>query len=229
VVGNVGFFGALIIIILAHVATVSTGLAMSSMSTNVKIGTGGFYSILSRSLGLEIGGAIGIPLYLSQALSIALYIVGFVEVINTYFPDINARLLASIMVIVLFGFSLFGAKIVIRIQYFVLVLIAFSLVAFFIGEPPPLKTASSIWYAESNTSFWIVFAIFFPAVTGISAGASMSGDLKNPRKNIPNGMLSAIGLGMVIYIGTAYWLSRVASPEDLITNTYIMAHIAKWE
>ena len=72
VVGNAGFGGALVIILLAKLVTVTTGLAIASMASNIKIGPGGSYAIISRSLGLEIGGAVGIPLYLSQALVVML-------------------------------------------------------------------------------------------------------------------------------------------------------------
>ena len=85
VVGTVGLGAAIVIILLSHVATVTTGLALSSMTTNVRIGAGGFYSLISRSLGIEAGGAIGLPLYFSQAFSVALYIIGFTEVVEKHF------------------------------------------------------------------------------------------------------------------------------------------------
>ena len=77
VVGNAGLLGAVIIILLAKSVTICTGLSMSSITTNIKIGAGGAYSIISKSLGLEAGGSVGIPFYISQTLAAALYIVGF--------------------------------------------------------------------------------------------------------------------------------------------------------
>ena len=82
VVGTVGLGTALVIILLAHVATITTGLSLSSMTTNIRIGAGGFYSAISRSLGLEAGGAIGLPLYFSQTFSIALYIIGIFSLLT---------------------------------------------------------------------------------------------------------------------------------------------------
>ncbi|MGD9581770.1 MAG: amino acid permease [Vampirovibrionia bacterium] len=227
VVGNVGFIGALIIILLAHVATISTGLAMSSMATNTKIGAGGFYSILSRSLGLEIGGAIGIPLYLSQALGVSLYIVGFTEAVSALLPDVSEHLISFSLLVGLFILSYVGVNTALKVQYFIMAIIAISLVSFFGGHG---DTANNHFLFNNSTDvpFWTVFAIFFPAVTGISAGASLSGDLKNPKKSLPIGILSAIGLGLAIYISVAYWFARQATPEQLINNTFLMRDISLW-
>lgn len=76
VVGNAGILGSLAIIGGAFAITALTGLAMSSIVTNIRIGAGGAYAIVSQSLGLEIGGALGIPRYLSQALAITMYVFG---------------------------------------------------------------------------------------------------------------------------------------------------------
>ena len=86
VVGNAGLIGAIAIILLAKVITIATGLSMSSITTNIKIGAGGAYSIIAKSLGLEAGGSIGIPFYISQSLSAALYIAGFTEGWLMIFP-----------------------------------------------------------------------------------------------------------------------------------------------
>ncbi|RMG93875.1 MAG: hypothetical protein D6706_14780, partial [Chloroflexi bacterium] len=77
VVGNAGLIGAILIILLAHVITVSTGLAVSSISTNTRVGAGGAFSIISQSLGLEVGGSVGLPLFIAQGISTALYVLAF--------------------------------------------------------------------------------------------------------------------------------------------------------
>ncbi len=76
VVGNAGVLGAIGIITLATVITLFTALSMSSIVTNIRIKAGGAFSIISQSLGLEAGGAIGIPLYIAQAFAVAMYIFG---------------------------------------------------------------------------------------------------------------------------------------------------------
>jgi len=228
VVGNTGFLGALLIILLAHVATLTTGLAMASMTTNVKIGDGGFYSLISRSLGLEVGGAIGISLYISQTLSVALYIVGFTEVWVSIFPKHSPRIVSSVVLIGILVLSMISAKVVMKFQYLIMLIILFSLFSFFLGkssgEYNPL-----LWSSHSPVSFWVVFAVFFPAVTGISAGAAMSGELKNPRKNIPIGMLSAIGIGFLIYVMSAFCLNAHATQAQLISDNLIMRDLARWK
>ena len=82
VVGQAGLYGALAIIVLANAISFLTGLSLSAIATSMDVKAGGNYYLISRSLGLEIGGAIGIPLYLSQAISVAFYIIGFTEAMS---------------------------------------------------------------------------------------------------------------------------------------------------
>ena len=227
VVGNAGFLGAVIIILLAKSVTICTGLSMSSITTNIKIGAGGAYSIISKSLGLEAGGSIGIPLYIAQTLSAALYIIGFTEGWLKVFPDHSHLAVASVAWIGLLTVSYISAHLAIRVQYIIMTIMGLSLLSFFLT---PYKSASNVELLGNfnEGSFWYVFAIFFPAVTGIMAGANMSGDLKNPRKAIPLGTMSSIVITMIIYIGIAYILSLIGTPEELRTNQMIMVDKAFW-
>ena len=226
-VGNVGIVKAILIILLAKLVTLTTGLSTSSISTNVKMGAGGFYNLLSRSLGAEIGSAIGIPLFLSQALSCALYVAGFTEGWLILFPLHNPLLVSSVMFLVILLFSIIDSRAAIRSQYIMILIILGSLVSIFMGG-----TGNSIELnlkiSSSEIPFWTVFAIYFPAVTGITAGASMSGNLKDPRKSIPVGTLSAIGITAVIYIGLAVWISMNASSDELKNNYTILVDLSKW-
>ena len=81
----------------------------------------------------------------------------------------------------------------------------------------------------AGTTYWEVFAVFFPAVTGIMAGVNMSGELKNSRKNIPRGTLSAIGVSSIVYISLCWWAAKLASPEELVNNYTIMIDRALWQ
>ncbi len=225
VVGNAGLIGAIIIILLANSITLCTGLSMASITTNIKIGAGGAYSIISKSLGLETGGSVGIPFYVSQTLSAALYIIGFTEGWLRIFPYHSPMVVALLTWVVLMLISFISTQFAIRIQFIIMALIAFSLVSFFMAPAHPLESTPLLGGFEDG-DFWTVFAIFFPAVTGIMAGANMSGDLKHPRRSIPVGTLTAIGVTLVIYIALAVFMATHISPEALRTNQMIMVDSA---
>ena len=228
VVGNAGLLGAIIIILLAKVITLCTALSMSSITTNIKIGAGGAYSIISKSLGLEAGGSIGIPFYISQTLSAALYIVGFTEGWLRIFPDHSPILVSTLSWVLLISIASVSAHFAIRVQYIIMAVIALSIVSFFMTQAKPVETLPMIGKFE-DADFWTVFAIFFPAVTGIMAGANLSGELKNPRKAIPLGTLSAIAVTMVIYVVVAYVLAKFIPTEELKSNQMAMVDYAYWE
>ena len=103
VVGNAGFGGALLIIILAKMITITTGLSIAAIATNTRVGAGGSYALISRSLGLEAGSAVGIPLYLSQTLGGAMYISGFTEAWIALFPAHDPIIIGiSVLVLTIF-------------------------------------------------------------------------------------------------------------------------------
>ncbi len=227
VVGNAGFLGAVLIILLAKSVTICTGLSLSSITTNIKIGAGGAYSVISKSLGPEAGGSIGIPFYISQTLSAALYIIGFTEGWLRVFPDHPALLVSAIAWFLLLLISYTSAHLAIRVQYFIMAVIGVSLLSFAFSASPASPDFVVIGKFE-DAGFWAVFAIFFPAVTGIMAGANMSGDLKDPRRSIPCGTMSSIAVTMIVYLGLAYLLSKIATPEELRSNQMILVDKAFW-
>jgi len=229
VVGQAGLINALLIITLASLISFITGFSIASIATNMEVKTGGAYYILSRSLGLSMGGAIGLPLYLSQTLSIPLYIFGFAESLKLIFPDIQIQLIALITALVIFFLALTGAKFAIRFQYLIFIVIILSLISYFAGAINFTNTAySPVLFSKSGLSFWHVFAVYFPAVTGILAGVSMSGDLKNPQFAIPVGTLSAIVIGFIVYFLMALYLPFNALTEELLNNDLIITEVAKW-
>jgi len=227
VVGQAGLAGAVVIILLANLITLITGLSLSAIATNMFVRTGGAYYMISRTLGLEIGGAIGIPLYLSQAISVAFYIIGFTEAFTASFPELGSRFLSTGIVLV-FGFLAFvGADFVLKIQFAILALLAAALISLFSGGGAPITPP--LWApGAADASFWEVFAIFFPAVTGIMVGVSMSGDLKNPTRDIPRGTFLAIGATCLVYLSTAVWLGTHASTAQLLGDYMIMHKVARW-
>jgi solute carrier family 12 sodium/potassium/chloride transporter 2 len=230
VVGNAGLFGSLIIVIIAHVISVSTGLSVSSIATDKKVGPGGIYYILSRSMGIPIGGAIGIALYTGTALSIALYLIGFAESFNAYFglpTDINGlRLSGSVALLVLTIIALISTSIAIKTQLFIFIAIIVSLVSIFLGSTEYMPETVKLVSDENSVPLEVVFAIFFPAVTGFTAGIAMSGDLKDPKKSIPAGTIAAIAVGFFVYIALIIFLSFYIDSETLKTDYNILMKIA---
>ena len=192
VVGNAGLFGAIIIIIIAHVIAVTTGLSVSSVATDKKIGAGGIYYILSRSMGIPIGGSIGIALFVGTAFSISLYLIGFAESINGYFGfgmAINDfRITGTIALVALTGLALISTSVALKAQFIILAAIIVSIVSIFFGTTEFAPETVPLFSTENTVPLEVVFAIFFPAVTGVLAGATMSGELKNPRRSIHLGM-----------------------------------------
>ncbi len=229
VVGNVGLTGTLVIVTLSTSITFLTALSIAAIATDQRVRTGGAYYMISRSLGIESGGAIGIPLYLAQALSVALYTVGFAESVVSVFPQLGFRVVGMATTIGVAMLALISARVAIRAQYFIMIGIVLSLVSFILGGSVPPSDPAAVEVAQRESeSFWIVFAVFFPAVTGIMAGVNMSGDLKNPTRSIPLGTLAAVGMGYLIYMTIPVFLADRADSAALIDNPLIMRDMALW-
>ncbi len=241
VVGEAGLIGAVTIILVAHIISVSTGLSISSIATDKKIKGGGIYYILSRSLGLPMGGAIGITIFVGTSLSIALYLVGFAENflsidsirnltgLGTTPHDIRIVGTAAILFLVILAFI--STSLAIKSQYVILGAIGLSLVSIVVG----LVTNTDIHPAAANLGaapqalpLETIFAIFFPAVTGFTAGVAMSGDLKDPRKTIPRGTLWAIAVGLIVYLGLAVAFGYLVSRDTLLNDYNFLTTVARW-
>ena len=227
VVGNAGLKEALLILVVANSITLLTSLSLSSISTNIRVKGGGAYFLISRSLGLEIGGAVGIPLFLAQAVSVAFYVIGFTESLQFLWPEIPGRLVALGTLGAIFAIAWVGADVAVKAQYFILGALGVALVSFFAGWTPIPQWSANVGTGyEAGQNFWSVFAIFFPAVTGIMSGVSMSGDLKDPSKSVPKGTILAVVVSFAVYAVQMVWLSRNASREELIANNMVMERIA---
>lgn len=227
VVGGAGSLGTvLLIILMAHVVSLSTGLSVSSVATDKKIKAGGIYYMLSRSLGLPIGGAIGITLFIATALSIALYLIGFAESALAVLQEplaiesINInhlRIFGSLALFLIVTIAFISTSIAIKSQYFILGAIVLSLVSIFFGTAEGKEfNLSEIENSEIN--FSVLFGVFFPAVTGFTAGVAMSGDLKDPKKSIPWGTMLAIFTGLAVYVTLAVFIFYSIDQEILLSD-----------
>ena len=224
-VGHTGLIGTFAIIILGHLVTIPTALAVAEIATNQKVEGGGAYYIISRSFGLNIGAAIGITLFLSQAISVAFYIIAFAESLmplmnhldiiypqfmgskwGGYLKDVKIIGLISMGMLTLIILRK-GANVGMKVLYLVAGILFLSLIFFFIGETKYSINEINMFNHVDGENFWVVFAIIFPAFTGIAAGLGLSGDLKDPKKSIPRGTLLATGVGILVYFAVAVKLS----------------------
>lgn len=232
VVGGAGLARALIIIGLANVISLLTSISLSAVATNLKVKGGGDYYLISRTLGAEFGGAIGIVLFLAQSVSIAFYCIGFGEALTATLPEgthITPQVTAVAAAAFLFIFAWLGADWATRFQYVVMTLLALALISFFAGALSRWNTtmlAQNWSYPAGGLDFWLLFAIFFPAVTGFTQGVSMSGDLKDPGKSLPQGTFAAVGLSIFVYFGVAIVFAGVLPNENLINDYGAMKGVA---
>lgn len=235
VVGQSGIWGAILILIIAKAITLLTALSVSAISTNMQVRGGGAYFMISRVLGPEFGGAIGLALFTAQALSVPFYIIGFTSAVTLTFPQLIPYYLYISMgsgAFLLF-IAYVGADWAIRSQFLIMAVL-FAAVVFTLGG---LAVGFDVELFQSNLgadyslldatkpdgskySFWLVFAIYFPAVTGILAGVNMSGDLKDPARSIPNGTFLAVGVSFIVYLLLAILAGGSVERIDLIEKPY---------
>ncbi|XP_005304080.1 solute carrier family 12 member 1 isoform X1 [Trachemys scripta elegans] len=227
IVGQAGIGLGVVIILLATTVTSITGLSTSAIATNGFVRGGGAYYLISRSLGPEFGGSIGLIFAFANAVAVAMYVVGFAETVVELLKSSGAlmvdefndiRIIGSITVVVLLGISMAGMEWEAKAQVILLVILLIAIANFFIGTVIPTsneKKARGFFnyqasiFAENfgpdfrGEGFFSVFAIFFPAATGILAGANISGDLEDPQAAIPKGTMLAILITTVAYLGVA--------------------------
>ena len=229
VVGNVGLWGTFAVVTLSTSITFLTALSIGAIATDQRVRIGGAYYMISRSLGIEPGGAIGIPLFFAQGLSVALYTVGFAESVVGVFPSLSQRWVGVVVTLGVAALALISAKVAIRAQYFIMTAIAISLLSLVFGGPAESTAAEFAYQAtHEREDFWTVFAVFFPAVTGIMAGVNMSGDLESPERSIPRGTFAAIGVGYLVYMTVPFIMHFRADVGALIQDPLVMRRMAFW-
>ncbi|MEA3446152.1 MAG: amino acid permease [Bacteroidota bacterium] len=207
VLGNLGLPLTLLTVVLASGITFITGLSASAIATNMKVGIGGEYYMISRSLGVQLGGAIGIPLFLSRTLSLTLYAFGLAESIAPFWPAEwgvpPVQIMAALIIIFATIVAGKSANLSLKMQIPIMVAVVISVIALFSGVLTGGFHAPEMvpnYHRSAPEGFWFVFAVFFPAVTGFTAGIGMSGDLKDSKKSIPKGTILAVITGTVVYL-----------------------------
>ncbi len=235
VTGSGGVGRALLIVTIANVITILTSQSLAAIATNLKVKGGGDYYLISRTLGMEFGGAIGIVLYLAQSVSVAFYCIGFAEALSAILgPDffLSSRLIAMLAVAAIFMLAWLGADWATKFQYVVMILLVAALLSFFIGGIPQWQGAMFLanWSPDGVPQpFWIVFAIFFPAVTGFTQGVSMSGDLRDPGKSLPLGTFLAVGLSILVYFSVVIVFAGVLPNRVMIEDYQAIKQVSRYD
>uniref|UniRef100_A0A3Q2Z3G3 Solute carrier family 12 member 3 n=1 Tax=Hippocampus comes TaxID=109280 RepID=A0A3Q2Z3G3_HIPCM len=207
-----------VIILLSSCITGITGLSTSAIATNGKVKGGGTYFLISRSLGPELGGSIGLIFAFANAVAVAMHTVGFAETVVDLMHENGAvmvnrindiRIIGVITVTCLLGISMAGMAWESKAQVLFFLVIMVSFTSYIVGTiipASPQKQAKGFFSYKADIfaknfvpdwrgqegSFFGMFSIFFPSATGILAGANISGDLKDPTVAIPRGTLMAI-------------------------------------
>jgi potassium/chloride transporter 9 len=257
-VGQMGIWATFGLFIFSYTITTLTIISVSAITTNGRVKGGGVYYLISRSLGPELGGSIGLIYGSGQIVSGGLFIVGFTEALVQAFPShwpkwvsgpwmkfLYGVLMLTVLAIVCFIGADFFAKASLIIFFILLFSIVFAGASMLFGKPgevggftgPSIKTLVENFelrwqkdYDNPNSMFNLqyAFGILFPACTGIMTGANMSGDLENPGQDIPTGTLLANGFTFVTYIGLAFILALTLTKQTLVEHSSIIIEVSFW-
>jgi amino acid transporter len=228
VVGQAGIINAVLILVLCQFITLLTTLSVGAIASNMPVKGGGAYFIVSRVLGAEFGGAIGMALFLAQVVSIAFYLLGFAEAATKSFPVLADHFLATGLAAALglFVIARIGADVAIKAQYAIMAVLFSSIFIFLTGAA---GSFSMTRFTENlyqmpcpagSSAFWTLFAIYFPSVTGFIAGINMSGDLENPGESLTRGTLYALLVATGVYLLQIILYGGGFAREDLIDTPY---------
>ena len=262
VAAHAGVLHGTFIIFLSFLLSILSATSLSAIATNGEVEGGGAYFLISRSLGAAYGGSIGLIFSLANAISISMYLVGFAETVvgiygtspenfmTTKQGDI--RIIGSIALVVLLGIACLGASWVVKFDLFQLVILVIGILAFIIGTFTTPSTPGWAFTGYSSTTFatnWLpdyrktvqqpdgesfmsVFSIFFPAMTGMMAGANISGELKDAQKSIPFGTMLAIFVSSLVYMAILWFLGATCERDGgeggLYDDSMLMIRIAVW-
>ena len=228
ITGQAGLPATLIIVSLSALVCLVTLLSLTAIATNIEIGNGGVYYIISRSLGIEVGCAIGLPLYLRQTLSIAFSIVGFAESLHNLIPSLPITIIGVWSLAALSALAYFSLKGALKIQVVIFIVIIASLLSLFTGGNLALAHPDDVTLIPSRSlGFWGLFALFFPAMTGVESSISLSGDLRKPSRSIPLGTITALLTAYAVYIAMPIFFSYRIPTDRLATDPFIVSSIAR--
>lgn len=227
ILGHVGMFTMGFVISLSSLLILMTSLSMTAIVSNMKMKGGGAYYLISRSLGVEFGSAIGVLQCISQHCSIALCVTGFSLSVHEIFPTVSLLLVKGVTLTTLILISYFSTSLAIKTQILIFVALFTSISAIFWGWTEVPQTLPLLSTSDSMT-FWVAFSMFFPATTGIESGMAMSGDLRNPSRSLPLGTIASVATVYILYFSIASFLSAHASSEYLRSYPFLLYHINRY-
>ena len=227
IVGNVGMGAFTAYIAISLTLMLITSFSIAAIVTNMRVGSGGVYYLVSRSLGIEWGGAIGIALVASQVISLSLCTSGFAYSFVELFPNFNVTQVELLTLVLLAMLSIFSTELALRLQTVIFVVLFASIISVLFSNLGPTET-SSLPIFERPLSFWQGFVLFYPALTGIEAGMALSGNLKNPRKSLIWGNIGSLILVALTYLGIAYYVWKSFDSSTLRSDPLILVKQAKF-
>lgn len=235
-VGNAGIGLAVLIVLLTVIVAFIAALSVIGICERCHIESGGVYFLLSKVLGARMGATLGILYSFGQTVACALYCTGFGESVSQtlqWDEESNwaVRGVGIAMILVLLAINIAGVKWVIKFQLVLLAFLGIAMLDFTVGSFSHTDVANNFTgFGQGNfkanagpsfqtgENFFTVFGVFFPTATGICAGINMSGDLKDPKKSIPTGTLSALGVSAALYLLFALLLGATCTREALQEN-----------
>ncbi|KAF5864318.1 hypothetical protein ETB97_008096 [Aspergillus alliaceus] len=262
ILGQAGLLGMLGLLVVSYTINLVTTMSLSAIATNGTVKGGGAYYLISRSLGPEFGGSIGIVFYLGYVLNTGMNAVGLVDCFTQNFGTESGTLSnfleegfwwqylwGTIILLICTGICLAGSSIFSRASNGLLIILlvatfsipvsAISMKPFSIPKlhvtftgmrlqtllenlKPRLTKGAAGSQIRGKENFQDLFGILFPATGGIFAGASMSGDLKNPSQSIPKGTLSGLALTFITYSIVIVSMAASVTRESLYKNADII-------
>ncbi|XP_076232268.1 solute carrier family 12 member 8 [Calliopsis andreniformis] len=242
IVGQAGVLNAVLIILCTVCIVLVTVLAAVGICERCRVESGGVYFLLSHVLGSRFGGSIGLLYCFGQAVGCALNVLGFGESMAGLVGLESAwaeRGFACAAVVLLSVINVAGVKWVIKLQFILLLILLLAGVDFMVGSFTHVNIEAGFegWLSgnlRNNTfpdyqngySWFTVFGVFFPTVTGVLAGINMSGDLRHPSTDIPNGTLAAVGTGTFLYLCFTMFLAATCTRKALLTNFMIASTVS---
>lgn len=219
IVGYLGAYYFSWVLILGILINLLTAFSISSTVTNMNFKTGGVYTLLSRCFGAELGIAVSLPLYFSQAINISFCVIGLMEIMGGMI-DPAYRLMCGFLMVAFLYFLTFLPAIAVRsLQLSVFAILILALFYVFFSLDAPVEALSQ---PIVKKPFWVVFALFYPAITGFESGLFSIDKLKEQRKTFPFGTIATVMVSFVIYLVFSFFLSASIDQHQLVLQDKIL-------